>query len=70
MIAAAILLSTLINALGSRYVGFGKPDGGERVAGRSSHRHRLPVPGSRARPGFLRGRDRRGVSERREEGLA
>ena len=58
MIAAAILLSTLINALGSRYVGLRKPDRGERVAGRSPHRHRLQMPGPGARQGLLRGRDR------------
>ena len=58
MIAAAILLSTLVNALGSRYVGFESPTEEtawlvDRLTG-SVYR----VPGFGTRPGFLRRHDR------------
>ena len=67
MIAAAILLSTLINALGSRYVGFESPTEEsawlvDRLTGT-----RLQMPCAPARPRLLRGRDRnrqrRGAAE-------
>ena len=58
MIAAAILLSTLINALGSRYVGVESPTEEsawlvDRLTGSA-----LSMPGAGTRPGLLRGFDR------------
>ena len=58
MIAAAILLSTLITALGSRYAGFESPTDEtawlvDRLTGT-----RLQMPGPGTRQGFLRSRDR------------
>ena len=43
MIAAAILLSTLVTALGSRYVGMESPERGKRLADRPPHRQRLQM---------------------------
>ena len=69
MIAAAILLSTLINALGSRYVGVESPTEEtawlvDRLTGSVYDARR------RKRPGFLRRRDRDRQHRRAGEALA
>ena len=58
MIAAAILLSTLINALGSRYVGFESPteDSAWLVDRLTGNVYKCKCPA--ARPRLLRGRGR------------
>ena len=67
MIAAAILLSTFINALGTPLCRLRRSDRRERVAGRSPDRQRLQMPRAGPRQGLLRGEIATGsVPERHE----
>ena len=70
LIAAAILLSTLITAVGTRFRRRGRSLADDSdVADRPAHRQRLPMPGRRARQGVLRSRHRDGKHRRPNQTL-